>query len=335
MGLLDWFRDTLRPAVFHGRHVRPPFFEGWYFKLVDRDNRDAMIAIPGVYLTAEPGGSHAFVQVMDGRSGRSDYYPYPLAEFSALPGEFNLKVGPNEFSAGRVRLDLAGGALPVRGEVQLVGWQPWPVSLLSPGIMGWYAWVPAMECYHGVLSLDHGLRGEMEIDGRLVDFDGGRGYCEKDWGKAFPRAWVWMQSNHFSHPGVSLTASIAVIPWMGTAFNGFITGLLLDGRLYRFATYTGARVEQLQTGPDSIHWVLADRRYRLEITARRAQGGNLQAPTRAAMDRRIIETLNARIEVRLFARSPQGDRLLFEDEGLTAGLEAVGDLQLLGARPVE
>ena len=21
--------------------------------------------------------------------------------------------------------------------------------------MGWYAWVPFMECYHGVLSLDH------------------------------------------------------------------------------------------------------------------------------------------------------------------------------------
>ena len=37
---------------------------------------------------------------------------------------------------------------------------------------------------------------------------GGRGYIEKDWGQAFPRAWIWTQSNHFGAdaPGTSLTA---------------------------------------------------------------------------------------------------------------------------------
>ena len=42
---------------------------------------------------------------------------------------------------------------------------PWPVKLLSPGVMGWYAFIPLMECYHGVLSFNHTIDGYVEIDG--------------------------------------------------------------------------------------------------------------------------------------------------------------------------
>ena len=39
---------------------------------------------------------------------------------------------------------------------------------------------------------------------KLVD----RGYIEKDWGKAFPHSWLWLQTNHFTQPGTSLSASV-------------------------------------------------------------------------------------------------------------------------------
>jgi succinate dehydrogenase/fumarate reductase flavoprotein subunit len=48
------------------------------------------------------------------------------------------------------------------------------------GTMGWYAFVPAMECYHGVLSFDHLLEGGLELNGQYIDYTGGRGYIEKD-----------------------------------------------------------------------------------------------------------------------------------------------------------
>jgi hypothetical protein len=50
----------------------------------------------------------------------------------------------------------------------------YPVSLFSPGIMGWYAYVPGMECYHGAVSLDHMLKGELEYNGSFLDFTGGK-----------------------------------------------------------------------------------------------------------------------------------------------------------------
>jgi len=73
----------------------------------------------------------------------------------------------------------------VRGSLCFSCINPWPVTLLSPGVMGWYAWVPFMECYHGVVSLDHTIEGilHVDVDGTAVDFGGGRGYTEKDWGR--------------------------------------------------------------------------------------------------------------------------------------------------------
>jgi hypothetical protein len=82
-----------------------------------------------------------------------------------------------------------------------------------------------MECYHGVLSFDHGITGQLTVNGEIFDFNGGRGYIEKDWGQAFPKAWIWMQSNHFEQPGTCLTASVAIIPWLRSAFSGFVVGL--------------------------------------------------------------------------------------------------------------
>ena len=121
--------------------------------------------------------------------------------------------------------------------------------------MGWYAWVPKMECYHGVLGFDHQITGSLEFNGTELDFTNGRGYIEKDWGVAFPEGYVWMQSNHFNRPRVCLTASIAMIPWLGSAFRGFIVGLWIDRQLYRFATYTGAKTDLIEITDREVIWI--------------------------------------------------------------------------------
>jgi hypothetical protein len=302
-----YIRSTMTPEAYHGRGKRPPFFEGWYYKVVDRDQGHAFTFIPGVYLAAEAQRSHAFVQVMDGRSGTSEYVTYPVEEFQAVDGVLDIRVGPNHFTRHGFSLDIPGMA---RGSVRHLSPTPWPVSLLRPGI-------------------NHGLQGTLEIGDKAVDFGGGRGYVEKDWGRSFPRAWVWLQTNHFSTPGTCLTASVAIIPWMGSAFNGFIVGLLHNGKLHTFATYTGARIEHLDISDRVVVWVLRGGGYRLELAAERAEGGILRAPTTVEMDRRIAETLNSRVEVRLLALRGGREQLVFQDTGTTAGLEAVGDMQRL------
>ncbi len=325
--LQDWLaraRAIWRPANYHGHGRRHGLFEGWYFKVVDAPERRVLAVIPGVFLGRDSSRSHCFVQVLDGQTGRSTYHPYPLSEFSASRRAFDLRVGPNHFTTGSIALDIAEPERRLRGQLRFSGLQPWPVSLASPGIMGWYAYVPFMECYHGVLSFDHGVDGSLDLDGEVVDFSGGRGYIEKDWGQAFPTAWLWAQTNHFDEPGVCLTASVATIPWLGTAFRGFIVGLLHAGRLYRFATYTGARIDELRLSDTRALLRVSDRRHRLEVEAERAEGGLLHAPYRTEMLQRVTESLTATVKVRL---TTAGRQLIFEGAGRHAGLEINGALQ--------
>ncbi len=318
------------PAAYHGRVLRPPFFEGWYFKLVNADLSARFALIPGIFLSA-PGAekaSHAFIQVLDGVAGRSWYLQYSIEQFQASEHDLSITIDGNHFSAQGIEVNLQADGLDLRGKVNFSPLIPWPVTFFSPGVMGPFAFTPRMECYHGVLSFSHNVSGEFTANGNSLDFNGGVGYLEKDWGHAFPKAWVWFQSNHFDQPNVCITASVAVIPWLGTHFDGFIIGLWIAGKLYRFATYTGARLEQLHLQSDRVTLRLTQANLILELEAMRAAGGELRAPQLTGMDRRIAETLDANVRVQLSRRDGRDAHahVIFKGLGRCAGLEVVGNL---------
>jgi hypothetical protein len=249
-----------------------------------------------------------------------------MAEFAASRDVFDIRVGPNRFSSDRVTLDVPAAGL--HGEVTISSqFDPWPVRPWSPGIMGWYAWVPFMECYHGVVSFGHSLAGDVEFDGRRIDLAGGRGYIEKDWGQAFPAGYLWLHSNHFAHNDASLVASVALIPWRGKEFRGFIVGL----------RESGGSIDSRPTTAQSTGWKLPTiRRWTLTsavaAASRQADAGGRTSqrrptacPVRTEMHRRVEETLSGTVAVRL----RRGSDLLFEDVGSSAGLEIHGEVDRL------
>ena len=123
--------------------------------------------------------------------------------------------------------------------------------------------------------------------------------------------------------------SVAVVPWMGQSFGGFIIGLLFDGKIHLFATYNRSKIEALTLTDETAALTAANRTHRLKIIAHRSGGGLLQAPTHIAMDRRIIETLNARIHINFEDKYANP---LYTGTGRLAGLETVGDLDHLLAK---
>ena len=229
---------VMKPDAYHGSGKSGPYFEGWYYKLVSRNGSSRISIIPGVYIGKKTSDSHAFIQVIDGVKGVSTYINYPYSEFSFREGVLDITVGKSNFKNDQLSLDINDGGFSIKGDLSFESLVPWPVRPASPGIMGWYAWAPGMECYHGVVSMDHRIKGDLKYNGVNVDFSGGKGYIEKDWGQSMPRAWVWMQSNHFGEPGISLTASIADIPFGAFSFDGFIAGFLYKNNLYCFVSAT-------------------------------------------------------------------------------------------------
>jgi hypothetical protein len=322
---------TLHPAWYQGHGKKAPYFEGWYYKLIDSSEQHRLAVIPGIFKGADPSTSHAFVQVLDGMSGEATYHEYPAQTFRAAKEGLEVHVGPNRFTLHTVTLDIDTSRRSVRGTLGLSDLTPWPTTVTSPGVMGFFAWIPFLQTYHGVVSLDHVIDGSLTFEGETIDFSDGRGYVEKDWGRSFPEAWIWMQTNHFDQPGISFTASIAVIPLLGFSLRGLIVGLWHGGDLYRFATYTGAQIDELTISDEEVQAVISDSNHRLEITARRAKGGVLRGPTGLDMGARVPESLRATVTVRLSALDRGGSGLLFEGTGRNAGLEVVGEVsKLLG-----
>ena len=321
-----WWRDIQHPEAGHDTG-RSPFFEGWYVKLVSADRAVRLAVIPGLF-RSDTGAEEAFVQVLDGATGRSWYVPYDASEYWVAPDRFTIQVGPNRFTGHGVELDVQADDLDLSGWVEFTGdFTPWPVTRSAPGAMGWYAYMPFMECYHGVVSFGHPLGGHLQLDGGVCDLTGGWGYVEQDWGQAFPAGYVWMHSNHFSTPGVSLMGSVALIPWLRGQFRGLLVGLMTPQGLQRFATYNGTKTTLLAV--DDEHVFLNVKRrdgWCLDLKAERTGGALLHAPIRSAMHRRVEETLDARIHVTL---TDSAGRVLLDDTGEVAGLEGHGEIDQL------
>lgn len=320
--MLDSLKPRIRsiwsPDMYHGWTRIKNYFEGWYFKIVDPKEQYAFAIIPGISLGPN-GDNHAFIQVLDGKACKAYYYPYPTDAFIPHKERFEVRVGNNHFSEKAITLDL-----PVlTGQLRLSDTTPWPKSFGAPGIMGWYSFVPFMQCYHGVVSLNSKLSGQMVINGQegATSFDGGKAYIEKDWGTSFPKSWIWMQSNHFDHPAASFMFSLAHIPWLGSYFNGFIGGLWLDGQLYKFATYTGAKVKG-QAHDQTVNISVTQKHLTLDIHAEHKGGGALVSPVSGAMTGKVDESLQSTIQISL----KEGNQVLFEGTGKHAGLELAGDI---------
>ncbi|MEM9921286.1 MAG: tocopherol cyclase family protein [Bacteroidota bacterium] len=314
------WRALWQPNMYHGWGKSRQYFEGWYVKIVDPTEQFVLALIPGISMDAN-GQQHAFIQVLDGKQCQASYHRFEASDFKPSGERFGLDLKGNYFSAEKVRLQLDG----LEGEIAFEQLYPWPKMLGAPGIMGWYSFIPFMECYHGVVSMNHRISGQLKIGGQLVNFDQGKGYMEKDWGVSFPSCWIWTQTNHFEeNRQVSMMASVANIPWLGSHFVGYIVGFLFEGQLYRFATYTGAKMKAALK-EDRVELAFKDRKHRLQITAIKGPGSNLISPISGEMTGKVNESMQAKVEVAFY----ENDQLLYRGKGRNAGLEVAGDIDKL------
>jgi hypothetical protein len=320
-----------RPELFQGAHKRKAYFEGWYFKQVSADAGEAWAFIPGVSMNADGSCRTAFIQAIDGARGLTRWYPFPFEDFSWHPERLELSIGPNHFRTKGISVDLDGQDGRLCAELQYGLFSPFPARPWMPGIMGPFSFVPFMECRHGLVSMDHTVDGWVEADGRRINMDGGRGYVEKDWGSSMPSSWIWTQSNQFPIPGDSLMFSLANIPWLGSHFPGFLCAARLSegGRPHQvqvWATWNGSRMETIMADDSTITLVIARKDERLSLNLTRRRGGLLLAPVAGAMERRIAESIDSTMSVRL----ERGGELVYKGTAPRAGLETVGNLAELG-----
>jgi hypothetical protein len=307
---------------YHGWFKHKRFFEGWYFKIVDKSEQNAFAIIPGIAMDKK-GNKQSFIQVLDGKNITAEYHKFDAIDFRPSATRFKVRINDNSFSSNRIKINLPS----INGLLHFNENYYWPKKITSPGIMGWYSFVPFMECYHQVVSMNCNLTGKLIINKKEIDFTNGRGYIEKDWGRSFPSSWIWMQSNHFLDAPVSFKLSVAKIPWIATSFVGFICAFLIKDKFIRFATYTGAKLKNIELLEDRILVSLEDKEYILNVIAFKAEGAELASPVLGFMDGRVKESMNAKLQVELISK--KDGKIIFSDTGRNSGLEIAGKTEEL------
>ena len=314
-----------KPEIFQGHGKKGDYFEGWYFKLVDVSQKNIIAIIPGIFISKDPKYSHAFIQILN-QSGKSNFIPFSSEQFWASKKYFEIRIGENIFRKDSIDLKLTSNELMIKGHIRIENPTPWPVTLTSPGCMGWYAFAPFMECYHGIVSMDHTIHGRLNINGKTIDFSDGRGYIEKDWGKSFPGSYIWIQCNHFNKPGVSLSASVANVPWLRGSFLGFIIGFLYKDVFYRFTTYSKAALQNLKVEENRINLTVVDNQFSLKINIEKGNGGYVFAPYEQQMQPIILQSLTGKVFIEFFKKEKDQQKLIFKGPANCAGVEMNGNL---------
>ena len=308
------------PMLYQGWGKNENYFEGWYFKLVDCENDMALAFIPGISKQSD-GSGHSFVQILDGLACKSYYLEYALEEFNPSPNELLIEIGPHRFSETGLIVDSD----EVNADVNFGKWSHLPSKLGRPGIMGWYSYMPFMECYHGLGSFHHGFTGNLSIGGRNYESRKGIGYVEKDWGTSFPKSWIWSQCNTFNNVDeLSVFASVAHIPWRGSYFIGFLATIWYQGQVEVFATYNRSK-KDVVLGKEEVTLLFTKGRKRLEIQVRTGEGAELRSPVSGEMRGKVNESLQARMHVRFSDKRGE----VVRDEGQYAGLEVAGPVEIL------
>ena len=124
---------SLWNEYYKGTPKKRRYFEGWYFKQVSADFSEIWSFIPGISRGEREGEGYSFVQAIEGRTGRTWWFEYPLDAFRASPDRLDIRVGESSFSEAGIVLDLESPEGRFRGELGFGPFKRLPVHPVLAG----------------------------------------------------------------------------------------------------------------------------------------------------------------------------------------------------------
>lgn len=313
-----------RPYLFQGRKKKNNYFEGWYYKLVSKDAMTEVTFIPGISVGLD---GHSFIQVLvskkqDNQSIKT-YHSFGADDFKYTDDPFRISIHHNHFGLDQLDINLVNEDLSIVGKIDIKDITPYQTGFLRPNTMGIFGYVRLLSCHHHFVSLSSNINGVLNIDGEPIEFKDSKLYIEKNWGKSFPKSYVWMQANHFTDRKTAFTFSYANIPLLGLNFRGLVSVLNVKDKQYLFSSYNGSKVKREGLETNQVIYTIKKKNFRIEITAIQNNFITLLSPKRGQMVNEIKEGLSGKIALSLY----EDDLLIYSDTSIHAGIEIMKTLK--------
>ena len=317
-------KEIFNPDLYHGKHKKKNFFEGWYYKIVDKTNSHKLAIIPGISYSNDKSQHHSFIQILNGHEGKYNYISYSSENFKYDNDKFRICIDSNIFTMNHVNLSINHDDISIKGHLVFKGSVKWPDSIINPGSMGFYNYLKFMECYSQVCILNGSLVGDLDVNGEKINFTGGKVYVEKNWGKSFPKSWLWIQSNCFNRRKASVTCSLGTIPFPIRDFQGFLIGVTVENQFYSFTTINRSKLH-IDFLENNVILHVEKKGVKLTLKTYTDEKDFLlcKGPQKGKMSSFVRETLNGKVYVLL--EDTKNNKKIFEDIGLSTGVEYGGE----------
>ncbi len=289
------------------------YFEGWYFKQQAPGDGPMLALIPAVHMD---GGGRRTGSIQIVTPDEAWCVELPEAPLYTRRPVLTVNAGGSFFSERGLALNIRQKEITLTGKLRFG-----PLTKPRGDIMGPYRFVPFMECRHSVFSAAHSVYGSLTLNGQTLDFSGGCGYIEGDWGRSFPKRYAWTQAawpeaGRPDGAGCSVMLSAAEVRPFGAPFMGVIGVVYFQGVQHRLATYRGAKLVSADSGRISVRQgdcVLTAQLLEADTAARQS----LRAPVSGNMVRVVRERLRCRAWYTFSVK----DRVLFDDVTDSASFE--------------
>ena len=318
-------KTIIKPNLYHGKNKKTNFFEGWYFKIVSKDRKDTLAIIPGISMGNSQNNKHSFIQILDGTNKTFNYCKFPFEDFSYSNNPFSFSIANNIFSLDNLALNINTNNTSLFGELKFSNLYTWQDSLINPGSMGFYNYLTFMECYSQVCTLDGDISGYLEFNNKKIDFNGGKIYIEKNWGKSFPIEWLWIQNNTFEDNKATITCSVGEIPFPICNFRGFLIAATVDKKFYKFTTINRSKLH-LVLNDNSVELTVIHKDLTLFLKTETKDSDFIlcYGPKNGEMSPYVRETLTGNIYMKLY--NNKSNKLIYEGSGYNSGIEYGGKL---------
>lgn len=250
------------------------YFKGYYFKC--QTGAETIAFIPALHHDGKE--SSASLQIIT----NDNAYVIPYSQIRFGKNKFEIRIGPNYFSKKGIYLDIDSKECKIRGTLKFGKFQK-----IKYSIMGFFEYVPYMQCKHSIISMQHSITGKINLNNNNYNFNNGVGYIEGDSGRSFPKEYIWTQC-HWKNNSIML--SVAHIPLCGFHFTGIIGIIMIAGREYRIATYLGAKIISIS----NTTVVIRQGNYTLSARLIESRNQCLNAPVNGKMIRTIHESASCK-----------------------------------------
>ncbi len=330
---------------YHWNGSERGFFEGWYFRLTLPKIGESFAFM---YSIEDPSGDDSHSGGAAQMLGIDEEYRWctfpDVRKFWADKnqlgvghwGETNLAIEPqllsidefnNHITEGyQATATLHQGSLPTQNcrwcyqTIPVYGWGH--VHQFQQSTAGLLSFFPIFEPGWQIL-MAHGLAtGWIEWQGQRYEFNQTPAYSEKNWGRAFPEKWFWVNCNSFDGSiGLAVTAGGGKrkVLWM-TEEVGMI-GIHYRGQFYEFVPWNSQIDWQIKPWGE---WRIQARNenFQVELIGTTDLSGTMvRTPTAQGLSLCCRDTLKGRLELDL--RTRQGEQIVSANSSL-AGLEVGG-----------